>query len=411
MRVLVISHLFPNSQDPVLGTFVAGQVRALSRLCEVSVVCPVPWAPPWRGLPKYFAYSQIPRNSKLDDVPVYFPRYFILPKLYYLSKWTFPLAIKRMSHQRNEASPFDVIHAHMLFPDGYAAAMLAKQFGVPLIITVHGYDAYDIPWRNRIYKHAVMEAVRHSDRIIAVSKSLLSNLGKLGVVKSSTMVIPNGADETVFFPRNSNSCRQALGLPGSPKRIILSVANLVELKGLDNLLAAFAIIKRSVPDALLYIVGHGHLLPKLRRLRDSLGINDSAVLVGARPHEELPLWFNAADLVVLPSLMEGLPTALIEAISCGKPIVASRVGGTPELITDSRIGLLVSPGDVGQLANAVIEALNHSWDSSAILKHAAKYSWNSVADKLITLYSELVQKPDNRSTEHGQETDIEQCVE
>jgi len=121
-------------------------------------------------------------------------------------------------------------------------------------------------------------------------------------------------------------------------------------------------------------------------IRDRYGLEDYAILVGGRRHEEIPIWMNASDIFVLPSLKEGFPTVIPEAMACSKPIVATRVGGVPEAIYSDELGILIPPKDPESLAWAILEALYRKWDSNIILEHARRYSWSELAKQILLVY-------------------------
>lgn len=388
--------MFPNPKSPSSGRFVAEQARALSKLIDIKIVSPVPTGPFIKYLPGYCQYTTIPHQINHEGIDVYFPRYLLLPKLFSVSNWTFPLSVKKALADIYRSFPFDLIHAHTIFPDGYAAIKVTDNFHCPVVITGHGYDVYDIPWRNYLFLRSCQEAVRKSDQLISVSKSLLPDLKKLGARDDRTTIIPNGVDIKLFSPENRTACRKKLDL-SDKKRIILCVANLFEIKGVEYLLRAFAEVQRKLPDTALFIVGEGPLFHRLSDLQNILGLKESAFLVGGKPHSELPVWFNAADLVVLPSLNESFGIVLIEAMACGIPIVASDVGGIPDIVADDKVGLLTSPGDKEALANTLIKALNRDWNRSSISERAKKYSMSSVANQLAELYEQAVAKKLMRS--------------
>ena len=132
-------------------------------------------------------------------------------------------------------------------------------------------------------------------------------------------------------------------------------------------------------DILLTLVGTGPLEPELRELIQKYGLEDHVWLMGARPHEEVALWMNACDLFCLPSWMEGCPNVVVEARASGKPVVASNVGGIPDLIPDARYGLLVPPRDTQALAKALQLALEREWHHETILALAHQHTWRDVA--------------------------------
>lgn len=189
-----------------------------------------------------------------------------------------------------------------------------------------------------------------------------------------------------FNPQDTEKCRQKLGLP-LEKKILLTVGNCVAIKGHRYLIEAMKKIHDLYPDVLCIIVGSGELYAKEQGLIDQLGVSDCVRMIGGKPHEEIPLWMNACDVFVLPSLNEGNPTVLVECLGCGKPFIGTRVGGIPEMISSDEYGLLCEPEDVQGLFRCLVDALDRKWDTKAILDYAAQYSWNNICREIISVYT------------------------
>ncbi|WP_456365947.1 glycosyltransferase family 4 protein [Thermococcus sp.] len=287
---------------------------------------------------------------------------------------------------------FDLIHAHFIWPSGYAAARLAREFNVPLVITAHGYDVYDLPFRGKGWFERVRFALDSADHVITVSQSNFEILtGKLGVPVEKVSVIPNGFDSRLFYPMDKFEVREKLGLP-LDKKVILNVANLVPVKGHEFLVRAMVDVLKVRRDVLLVVVGDGPLRGKLEGLVKKLGLGEYVKFVGAKPHGEVPLWMNAADLFVLSSLREGNPTVMFEALGVGLPFVGTSVGGVPEVIKSEDYGLLCPPANAKCLAEKILIALEKDWDREKIIKHAQQFTWDKIAKGIIKIYKEVLNK-------------------
>jgi glycosyltransferase involved in cell wall biosynthesis len=226
--------------------------------------------------------------------------------------------------------------------------------------------------------------------VITVCKFNAEKLLSLGVSSSKLHVIPNGYDEQLFRPISKAYARGRLGLPLN-KKILLSVGNLVDVKGHAYLIDAMSSISRR-KNVLLIIVGSGPLEETLRRRVKENKLDDIIMLVGGKRHEEIPIWINSSDVFVLPSLREGFPTVIPEAMACGKPVVATRVGGVPEAICSSELGILVPPKDPKSLSWAIEEALDKKWDPNIILEYAKRYSWSELAKQILLTYQKALNK-------------------
>jgi teichuronic acid biosynthesis glycosyltransferase TuaC len=308
---------------------------------------------------------------------------------------------KRKTHWENVANKFervlrdnkiefDLIHAHFIWPWGYIGVKLKeKKFEVPVIITGHGYDVYDLPFRNNRYFEMVREILNSANRIITVSHSNFKFIKKLEI-KTKTEVIPNGFNSKLFYPIDSRNCKEVLGLPVN-KRIILTVGHLRKVKGHEYLIEAMKKIVKKRGDILCIIVGDGSLRGKLEKQIKKLNLGDYVKLVGAKPHDEIPYWMNACDIFVLPSLSEGNPTVMFEVLACGKPFVGTKVGGIPEIITSEDYGLLCEPANPEDLAENILVALEKEWDSEKIRKYAEQFSWENIAKKIVGVYEEVLE--------------------
>jgi len=151
-----------------------------------------------------------------------------------------------------------------------------------------------------------------------------------------------------------------------------------------------SLVLRRRKDVLLIIVGSGPLKELLQSMIKKYGLEDYIVLTGGKNHEEIPIWMNASDIFILPSLQEGFPTVIPEAMACGKPIVVTNVGGVPKAITHNNLGILVNPRSREELASAILEALERKWDSEVILKYAEKYSWSNLAEQIVSIYQKAL---------------------
>ena len=227
-----------------------------------------------------------------------------------------------------------------------------------------------------------------ADQVITVSRFNAEKLLSLGVPSSKLHVIPNGYDEKLFKSIPIYKAREILGIPLN-KKILLSVGNLVDVKGHTYLIDAMSYVLKKRNDVILLIVGSGVLRENLEKKARDLGLNEKILFVGGRKHHEIPFWMNSCDLFVLPSLSEGFPTVIPEAMACGKPVIASRVGGVPEIISNSDVGILVNPKEPEILAVAILEMLEKKWKSEYILRHAKMYSWSNLTKQIIDVYQSV----------------------
>ena len=387
-RLLVIA----NRYYPFVKSQVDSLKNHFEKVCVILLTARVPkflskfsfMNPRWRR--DAFAY-----NYKYDNVEVYFARHFTLPFDSSRKKRgdaVFKVVTKIIQKERIE---FDLIHAHFTYPSGYVGARLKEGYDKPLIITGHGYDVYDLPFRNAEWNKKIRSVLNTADYILTPSKSNYDKLVQLDISEENVCIIPNGYEQNVFKNILSSKAKEKLDLP-EDKKIILSVGNLELIKGHKYLIEAIKEVVKREKNITCLIVGSGSEKKDLINLIDRLNLNNYIKLVGRRPHKEIPLWMNACDVFVLPSLNEGNPTVMFEALGCGKPFIGTNVGGIPEIITNKKLGIIVKPEEVNALADAILKALDKDWDKDYILNYAKQYSWDKIAAKIIGIYNELLEK-------------------
>jgi glycosyltransferase involved in cell wall biosynthesis len=326
-----------------------------------------------------------------DNVEVRFARYFMLPFDFVKErKGEFAYKVAKRIIER-EKIDFDLIHAHFTWPSGYVGAKLKEIYKKPLVLTIHE----DRDWFLKEISSGDKKLIycwRNADKIIRVNRRDLKEFENIGIDKSKLLSIPNGFSSDFFKQMNINIARKELGLPVD-KKILLNIANLEEYKGLKYLIEATKNILAKRNDVMLYIIGQGSLKNSLQLLIKNYGLENNIVLAGGnKPSEEIPLWMNASDVFALPSLSEGNPTVMFEALGCGKPFVGTRVGGIPEVITNEKLGILVEPKDVDGLTKAILEALDTKWDKDYILNHAEQFTWDKIAERIMGVYDEVLEK-------------------
>jgi len=221
-----------------------------------------------------------------------------------------------------------------------------------------------------------------------VSNALAGKIVSAGTERNRIRVIPNGAEASLGKSMEKQEARRKLGLPADV-RIILLASNLVPVKDPLTMVRAFAILRETVKDVVLVILGRGELEETLRREIGLLPTSNSVLLKGRRPHEEMPLWLAACDIVALSSLDEGSPLMAVEGLISGKPFVGTAVGGVPEIISDESLGLLVEPANPSALAGGLKEALGRKWDKGKLVQHGLKYSWENLSGQISQAYAEV----------------------
>lgn len=396
MKILIVTDIFPDEDEPASGVFVCELTKALSHKNEVVVIHPHLWNP--LGLLASFAKKRGAGGSSdgkgkynrpANGIEVYRPRLFVLPKgdRLFFRAFAFFFAALPLVKRLQRKFPFDLIHAHMACPAGFAAVLLGMVCGRRVIITAHGSDVHTFP-QNFFLRRLVLFALKRAHKVATVSFALKGLIEKMATLQKDISVIRNGVREEAFFPIDKRKCRERLGLPVG-RKTILFVGNLLPVKGVDSLLRAFVTVSKS-NRADLIIIGKGESAQELKALTKALGIEAHVYFVGPVSHDVIPLWLNACDVLCLPSHREGFPTIIVEAFVCGRPVVATRVGGVPEAVINDSLGILIDTNQPDVLAAALNTALAKEWNSQAIAAYGRRFAWRAIADEYHHLYEEML---------------------
>jgi glycosyltransferase involved in cell wall biosynthesis len=381
LRVLVVTELFPNKVAPTFAIYNKLQCVALSHLCDVDVRAVIPWFPAARLFHSSPAgrFADVPAQEEIDGLRVRHPRFLFVPKLDFARPLSPVLYAASLWPQVRELKGLvDVVLGCWAFPDGIGAILLAKLLGAASAVKVHGSDLNVLP-REPSLRRVLSWGLPHADRLIAVSRPLAERAVELGVRRERVAVVANGLDRDVFRPRDRTDARRRLGME-IDKRWILYVGRLEPAKGVLDLLEAFAGIAPAHPDLRLAMVGDG---PANKQCRELAGrLPGRVVLTGALDMASVAEWIGACDILTLPSWNEGMPNVVLEAFACGRRVVASRVGGVPEVVSSPKLGELVPPRDVPALASALARAAYEPY-SPGDLTAAAPHGWPQSATRLL----------------------------
>jgi teichuronic acid biosynthesis glycosyltransferase TuaC len=293
-----------------------------------------------------------------------------------LHGWLMFLGSLSLIRRLQREQQFDVIDAHYVYPDGFAAVLIGKTLGLPVIVSARGTDINLFPTFRSI-RPMIRWTLQRVSGAISVCTPLQDAMLRLGLAPEKARVIGNGIDLERFHPVELSMARRRLQLP-EEARILVSVGGLIERKGFHFLIPALAKILPQHPTAKLYIVGEGPWRNKLESIISQLGLKGSVRLIGSQANEQLKFWYSAADVSCLTSSREGWPNVILESMACGTPVVATRVWGVPEVIVSPELGIMVDQ-NVDSIANGLDLALKKSWDRSAVTHYAQQRTWDVVA--------------------------------
>jgi teichuronic acid biosynthesis glycosyltransferase TuaC len=387
INVLILSRNYPNVVLPFLGPWVQQWAKFTMNACQVRVVAPVPYYPPLPGPSDFRRFRQVPFQESVDGIQVSHPRFLTGPGLttHNVEAETYYWGVSKTVDQLWQEAPFDLIHAHFIYPDGVVGARLARRYGVPLVITEH---AFWQPWLDQyplVRKQAV--AAAHASAFhIAVSQSVRQNIAQFTGESDRLRVIPVGVDMEVFTPLPAGQ------QPESDS--ILYVGRIHETKGVDVLLNAMRLLVERRPTVQLSLIG-GSFYPqwreqeeRLKHLAEQLNLIQHVHFLGVQPPDQVAEAMRRSTLLVLPSRRETLGAVLIEALACGTPVVATRCGGPEDVVTEA-VGKLVPKEDPSSLAEAIEAVLEQRqrYDRQVLRNYITDhFSWNRVAEQTIELY-------------------------
>lgn len=245
-----------------------------------------------------------------------------------------------------------------------------------------------------LYGALLRRVINTSTLVLSVDRQGLKLAAEsLGDKNGATLaLLPVCVDTSLFHPGDKTSARSDLGLPALPTRVLLFVGRLEHAKGTERLVEALAELGKAEDSPILALIGDGsQRLPMEAQARQA-GVGEHLLFAGWVDHDSLPAWFQAADVLLLPSDQEGLPTAVIEALACGVPVVATAVGGLPRLIDEGRNGMLLREPTAVALAAVTASALDRAWSTEDLTRSVGRYSADRIAAQVTQLLGEAISR-------------------
>lgn len=384
LRVLSVCSVFPSPAEPVRGIFVRSRLQHMAAEAQICVLSPAALVDYARLRAAPFGARGVPHRCRDGRLNVLYPRWWYPPMGGALNAGFLFARLLPAALRLRRAFPFDLIDAHFGYPEGIAAAMLARALGRPLFVTLRGNETMHC--RKSGVRRLMAWALRNASRVIAVSERLRQFAISLGADPARAKTIPNGVDSSVYFPQNREQARRQFHI-ATDARVIVSAGYLIPRKGHHLAVRAVKALRdRGCPTQFL-IAGapgrEGACEGLIRQTIAEMGVGDCVRLLGELPPAEVAALMSAADVFCLASSREGWPNVVHEAMACGTPVVATNVGAVPELIPSEQFGLVAAPGDQASLENALHAALRREWDRQAIAAWAHSRSWQRVAREVL----------------------------
>jgi len=381
LKVTVVTPIFPIPAQPYRGHSEYEIVLALSKYADVNVICPFPRYPKW--FPPHFDY----RHPDLSYSPVGVKtQYFEYPALPGVTRCINGLVCaKYLEPYLRESGPH-VVCNFWLYPEGYATVAVARKLGIPSVVCSIGSDLNRAA--DPVSKWLTKLAMKHATFVITKSEHLREKAIQMGINAGKVRTVRNGCNPAVFHLADRGAARAELDVDDRAE-LVLFVGRLDSAKGIFELLDAFGSLESCRPNLRLAYVGDGPGAEELRSKTMGLGLEDRVSLVGSCSSQKVARWLAATNVLALPSYREGYPNVVIEALSCGRPVIATDVGGIPELV-DGSSGILVAPRDSRALANAIQTAMGRDWDERLISVQFHR-SWNEAAGDLLHVCELAVQ--------------------
>ena len=379
MRVLCVTRIFPNRAEPSFGPYNRKQLAALQDIgWDVAVVNPIPWFPGaglFEGKTRASLGASVPKTDTIANLEVIHPRFMHIPRVTLVHPPFYAAGVAREAFARRKS---DVILSPFAYPDGVASVLIGQALGIPVAIKLHGGDM-NVAAKTPPAKRWLSWAFQKVSRVVAVSYPLAQAAAAFGVPWSKIAVVEDGVDSSLFKIRDRREAKRSVGLDAS-RRHIVYVGRLEKRKGTLELNEAFQTLAERVPDVDLVLVGDGESTAECQAFAEKM--KGRVILTGNVGPDDVAIYYSASDITTLPSHAEGTPNSIIEALACGVPVVATNVGGIPDMIHSRRMGELVPPKDVPALIAAFETALATTYDPRAIVAATGRGTWHDSARAL-----------------------------
>ncbi len=391
MRILFISNVYPGPLQNGKGTFNRSMISSIGNRHDVQVVSPIPWTMELSHWVKSGKRLNRNKGAISEGIKADYPRYYYTPGIldHHYGTMMWKSLEKKLLKTVEEFNP-DAILSYWAHPDGEVAVRLGKLIDRPVAVMVGGTDVLLLTKQKKRCE-AIENVLNQSHAVITVSHDIQNKVEELKGHPENIHVVYRGVDHELFQPGNQQSALEKLNL-STDKKHFLFVGRLVSVKGLTTLIDACRIVADQHQSFCCHLVGTGPDQQLLNQKIQEYGLEGKVVLEGEKSQDELATWYQASDAVVLPSLSEGIPNVLLEAISCGNSFIASDVGGISE-IADEKQDILVPAGDPQKLSEAMIQKMERSTKTTE--RSFNPYSWDESAKKIENILQNLIDVKSN----------------
>jgi glycosyltransferase involved in cell wall biosynthesis len=407
MKILALTSSYPRYEGDPTAPFIESITRHVAELGH-SVHLVLPESAEWRrpssdGNVTYHPYRYSPRRSwtpwgysaALEDGVKIRRALFALAPIVAAS--AYGTTRRLLASER-----FDVVQAHWVIPNGPIAARAARRHDLPLVVSLHGSDV-SVSEKSGLIAHVARRTFERARAVTAPSEDLLTRATRLGA-RGDLQLIPYGASVEAFRVGREDAARVRSELGLAPDAVVVAaIGRFVHWKGFGYLIDAVAQAARSVPELRLVFLGDGDLRDELVHLTKAHALEDRVVFAGMVGRNAMPANLAAADIVAVPSIhydgyVDGLPNVALEAMASGKPLVATRVGGLPQLVRDGENGLLVEEKDAEALASAIVRlahdpVLRLRLGTTAEEEIRSARNWDAVAAQFVDVYERAIAGP------------------
>ncbi len=401
MKIIWITSLFPSGNDTTKGVYLYRTVKKLSEYYDLTTVVIYPAMPPFIQMlekpkeaiktynywKKNFPKKPVPPNG-IDASKIYYIRYWRLPRRFFNHYEGYFAFFKARKIFKKIIKNVSLIHSNWIFPSGQVAFLLNKKYHIPYIVSLLGTDVHNLTYGTNYWKKA-KNIIDNASIISSVSLQLIEKckLEKIRINDNKLYLIDNIYEENTFRIKSKTETKEKLEIENNSK-IIFFAGGLVPVKNVSILIKAFAGMNNK--NIKLFIAGAGIDRKKLEQLTVKLSCEKNIVFLGNLNSENLVDYYNASDVFCLPSLNEGTPNVIIESLLCGTPVVASNVGGIPNVIKEGFNGYLFESNNIDKLKEKLEKALSKDWNREQLRESVSSFFSSNVIKKYKQIYDTVI---------------------